>query len=370
LLDRDEEPFIENLMKDFMSTTIGMIPFVKNIYGFFSNGFDVSHFTLDTLNDVLNSSKKMFDLIGKVVKGEARNTTDIMRPFRDSLYSIGMLTGLPFRNVNNLFSGVLSKFSPELAYKYNDLFYQMNYGTNLSSAVKKDDDKLAIGIINARSNDYGITDSSKKVSEELLRLYKNGENIIPKKTSSELKYNDETYSMTNAEQKRFERVYTQSTAELEKMLSNSSYKKMTDAEKGKAISNIYSLYYNKALQTIIEKPTEAVVVKAVPPVEYSLIKAYSTKAETDKDEQGNSINGSKKRKVIQYIVNQDMNTEQKLLMIYLSNYTITDKTLIGFTEKSAKLKVTSYIKNLNISTEEKIALAEEAGFTVENGKIL
>lgn len=92
--------------------------------------------------------------------------------------------------------------------------------------------------------------------------------------------------------------------------------------------------------------------------------------EADKDKDGNSISGSKKRKVLQHIAGLEITVNQKLLLIMANGYTIQDGEIKGYSGQRAKKTVAEYIAGLNISKEEKIALAEQCGFTVKNGKIV
>lgn len=91
---------------------------------------------------------------------------------------------------------------------------------------------------------------------------------------------------------------------------------------------------------------------------------------SDKNNDGSTIAGSKKAKVINYVMSQTLSTAQKLVLIMAQGYTIADGDVKGMTAKQAKTTVAKYITSLNLTREEKTELSEMLGFTVKNGKIL
>jgi hypothetical protein len=83
--------------------------------------------------------------------------------------------------------------------------------------------------------------------------------------------------------------------------------------------------------------------------------------ESEKDEQGNVIVGSKKTQTLKTIAELKIPTPQKLFLIYMQGYTIKDGDVRGYTEARAKNVVISYIKSLNLTADEKKALIEMCG---------
>lgn len=90
---------------------------------------------------------------------------------------------------------------------------------------------------------------------------------------------------------------------------------------------------------------------------------------SDKKADGSTVAGSKKAKVINYVMAQNLSTAQKLVLIMAQGYSIADGDVKGLTAKQAKMTVAKYITSLNLTREEKTELAEMLGFTVKNGKI-
>lgn len=90
---------------------------------------------------------------------------------------------------------------------------------------------------------------------------------------------------------------------------------------------------------------------------------------SDKKADGSTVAGSKKAKVINYVMAQNLSTAQKLVLIMAQGYSIADGDVKGLTAKQVKTTVAKYITSLNLTREEKTELAEMLGFTVKNGKI-
>lgn len=85
---------------------------------------------------------------------------------------------------------------------------------------------------------------------------------------------------------------------------------------------------------------------------------YNLKA--DKDENGNSISGTKKEKVIDYINNLDIDYEQKIIL-FKSQYK---------TDDTYNMDIINYINNrTDLTYDERVAIFTELGFTVSDGSV-
>ena len=93
--DGNEISFVQDFFTDFASTTIGMFPVVKDIYNYFANDYEFSNFAYDSINSILSTTKDLFEVATKAAGGESLETSDYMKPLRNSLYAIGQITGLP-----------------------------------------------------------------------------------------------------------------------------------------------------------------------------------------------------------------------------------------------------------------------------------
>lgn len=92
---------------------------------------------------------------------------------------------------------------------------------------------------------------------------------------------------------------------------------------------------------------------------------------SDKDRNGKTISGSKRKKVVASIKGMKISTDQKLLLICASGYTLQDNDLPRMSAVSAKKRLLRYILGIKGATQaEKAKLAEMCGFEVKNGRIV
>jgi hypothetical protein len=88
---------------------------------------------------------------------------------------------------------------------------------------------------------------------------------------------------------------------------------------------------------------------------------FSTRGiESDVDKNGDTVAGSKRKKVEKAIKSLGVSQTERLLLTAAAGYSLTE---------SEKKRLISYINKLAVTKDEKIAIAEACGFTVKNGRI-
>lgn len=93
--------------------------------------------------------------------------------------------------------------------------------------------------------------------------------------------------------------------------------------------------------------------------------------ESDVDEIGNTVSGSKRKKAVAVISSLGVTTEQKLLLICASGYALKDGDIRGVSASAAKKRLLRYIINLRgLTVDERAEIAEMCGFEVKNGRIV
>lgn len=364
--------FFLDMLKDFGSTTIGMLPVVRDIYGYFVNGYEIESFTGDMLNSIISSAKSLFELATKAASGEEIKTQEYMSIFRNSLYSIGQVTGIPVRNINNTITGLVRRFSPSAAYAYTSLFYNPKYSSDIRAALKKGDYDLAETIMGMLLKDGRTGGLNEKATKKLIELYDAGYTVLPKSIGDTLTYNGEEIRLTAAQQSSFRKIYSQANAEIEAMVNSAEFASLPAEKQARAIKLLYDAYYSKAQASVLKLASDNKIImlsSAIPPSALAPHLSAISAIEPDTDKKGNVISGSKKAKVIKYVLAQKLSTPQKLLLILSLGYTIKDGDIRGVTALKAKRVVARYITNLKLSREEKTALAEKCGLTVKNGRI-
>ena len=167
-------------------------------------------------------------------------------------------------------------------------------------------------------------------------------------------------------------VYSQANAEIEKLVNSAEFATLSAERQAKAIKLLYDAYYSKAQSSVLKLANDNKIILlsgAISPSTLAPHLSAISAIESDTDKAGNVINGSKKAKVIKYVLAQKLSTPQKLLLILSLGYTIKDGDIRGVTALKAKRVVARYITSLALSREEKTALAEKCGLTVKNGRI-
>ena len=96
----------------------------------------------------------------------------------------------------------------------------------------------------------------------------------------------------------------------------------------------------------------------------------TSKIESDKDKNGNTVSGSKRAKVLEIVKAMDIPTEQKMLLFTSRGYSIKSRDFSNYSENTARNRLLKYILSLNVSKDEKARIAEMCGFKVKNGKII
>lgn len=372
--DGNEISFVQDFFTDFASTTIGMFPVVKDIYNYFANDYEFSNFAYDSINSILSTTKDLFEVATKAAGGEPLETSDYMKPLRNSLYAIGQVTGLPIRNINNTISGVIKRFSPATAYKYNSMFYNAQYGKDIKAALANGDTELADTIMSLMLDEDKAGNLSAGARKKIIELYEQEYEVLPRSVGDSVSYNGEKIELTAKQREKFKKVYGQANGYIERMLQNKSFAKLSADKQAKAIKQVYDAYYNKALaETLgVSSDNKLLLLSKFMGIEsLSIALAGISDITSDIDKNGAPVQGSKKKKVIQYLLGLNLTDAQRLLILFMQGYKISDGEYKRLTADRAKRMVISYILSLNKATQaEKAQLAQMCGVEVKNGRIV
>ena len=77
-----------------------------------------------------------------------------------------------------------------------------------------------------------------------------------------------------------------------------------------------------------------------------------------------------KKKVISYLLGQNLTDEQRLLILLLQGYTIQDREYKNYTKEQVKNKLLKYILAMKITQSEKADLLSKIGYEVKNGRVI
>ena len=370
--DGNEVGFFKDLFNDFVSTSIGMFPIVRDIYNYFANDYEFNNFAIETVNNVLSSSQELFDLATKAAGGEATDEADYSKALRDSIYSIGQLTGLPFRNFNNLVSGLMKRFAPSAAYRYNAMFYNAKYSADMKAALDAGDEKLAETIMSLLLDERGAGGLSDEARAKVKELYEKDLDVLPHAVVDTVTLNGETRKLSEKEQKIFLNAHETASREIGEMIQGKAFSALSDTAQAKAIKRIFDSRYEEARCGIFGVSTDdkfTIVSKALGITKAAPIVSGASEIVSD-ETNGKTVQGSRKKKVIAYLRSQSMTDAERLLLLYFLGYKVQDKEYRGMSAAQVQKLLAQYISKSGLARDEKTVLAEMCGFTVKNGKIM
>jgi hypothetical protein len=296
--------------------------------------------------------------MGDAMSGEYVSDQKIVKTSANILKSGASLFGLPINPIERTVSGILRGFFPTAVYGYDAMMYSPAYSADLKAAVESGDEALAEHILSTLYKNESTGVYSTPELEEVARLYSLGKtSVIPQKIGTTV--ND--VKLDRKQRARFEAIYGAASAKINELIRSEYYAELDDEQKAKAIKNLYSLYYNRA-------------VAEVAGVEWSNAQAYSRLTDNlsalfaaqayksglspYKTLRGKEV--SVKDQFVKYVENLGLNEADKLVVLYAN----------GYRDAKTKKKMLAYINSLSISEEEKTRIAERLGFALENGKVV
>ena len=356
--DDEDEDKINSILTDFAENYIGMLPFVKDVYSYLQ-GYEASNMVQTGLSNTAMAFKEMYNIIDLLASGNAYDQAQINGKLRKILLGITQMTGIPLRNLETYCKGIIEKFSPSGVYKYEKFFYDgttSSYTKELIAAIEDGDDKLADTILDSFLTEEKIPVKDRELRNVLKDLYAQGFSVFPKSVGKSITLNGETITLTNSQRNRFRSVYQEANTPIKAMVNSDLFKSAEAEIQAKAIKAIYDYYYDLALEDLtgeeVASEKDKLFYAAIPIEELAIIIKTARAMESDKDDDGNTISGSKKRKVQDYISRLNLSAAEKyMIMGYL-----------GYKNAVGKMKVKVYIQRLNMTRAEKEALLKYCGY--------
>jgi hypothetical protein len=287
---------------------------------------------------------------------------DINRDLRTLLYGVGQATGIPFRNIYNLARGAIGHFTEVGGYKLDSYFYDTKLETDLQKAIESGDNAkitYVLSLIYDEKLDQAISASQ---SKEVKRLLEADYKVLPKDMPDEISRKGKKYTLTAEQKDVFSEEYAKVNEAIDKLIESAYYQKLSDEDKAYQIDYYHDKYYEMAVNKALGfEDKNRVLYNAIGFGTYARL-AYTVKdIESDKDKNGNTISGSKKKKIIAALNKLSVSKEKKLLYIASLGYTLSDA------DQKILLK---YLNSLKLSTAKKKELADLLGFEYKNGKIV
>lgn len=251
--DKDGESSLEETTKVFgeevlKNMSYGLFPFIKEIGGVFE-GYEVSDMTVDLVNDLTEAVMNYTALVDA-------DTTTKSRAWYNMAKVMGQVLGIPVKNIVEYPTAVLRKFNVEQAVRAQNILY--NYTTTsektqMVRAYNKNQPSVVKANLSLILSKGGLSSLDRDSTMEIARLYKEGyQQVIPSGNIESFTINGQSYQLSNNAQKRFASVYDQATPEIEELISDKRYKKLSDEQKAQAIKRLYNAYYGASKAELID----------------------------------------------------------------------------------------------------------------------
>ena len=352
--DDEDDNVAVNMTVDAIGNLLGGLPFIKDIYSYFAEGYDFDNYAYSAINDMFDSAEMLFTTAGNIFEGNM-DSREVALTIKNLLYAGGQMFGIPTRNVYNIIYGLTKRISPSTAYSIDDMFYKQNYRSDLAKAIENEDEAMVATITSLMldENIGSITDSEAR--KELDSLVQKGFDVIPRSVSKKITYDGVEYELTPNQVKQFEKVYSVANEALASLVKMSQYKGATDEVKAKAVNFIYNVYYNLALQDFlgVDLETKSVLfAEAIDIEKLAIIVATANSLKADLDKKGVAISGTRKAKIQSYVNSLQLKAVEKyMIMGYL-----------GYKNTKGEIQVKAYINRLSLTKTEKAKLLEYSGY--------
>lgn len=356
--DDEEEDVIQSILQDFAENYIGMIPFAKDIYTVLQ-GYDVTNMAYSGLTNIANGLKESWNIVDLLASGKSYDQAQINGKLRKTLLGISQTFGIPLRNLETYTKGIIDKFAPEAVYKYDKFFYDgttSSYAKELNEALAAGDDKMADTILDLFLTEEKIPVKDATLRNTLKELYAQGFNVLPRSVGKTITYDGEKITLTQSQRKRFREVYQEANTVVKNLTNKTQFKDAEVEIQAKTIEGIYDYYYGLAIEDLlgvdVVSEKDRLFYKVFNLEDLMLIIKQARALESDKDEDGKTISGSKKRKIQAFINRLKLTAAQKYMIMGYLGY----KNSVGLN------KVKVYIQSQRLSKAEKEALLEYSGY--------
>ncbi len=357
--NKDKEPseIAKDTAFDALGNMLGGLPILRDIYTRFSDGYELDVFATSLMNDLLDAVEKTTNLAQKAVSGTPLSKQEVSTSIRDMIYATSQLFGMPTRNAFNLLSGITGIVNESAGYYIDDLFYKQPYKKHLQSAVENEDERM-IATITGLMIDETVGSEDAATRKAMSDLLKAGHNVLPRSFTGTITNDGEEIDLNRSEKKRFEKIYSTSDAVVADLVKLQTFQSAEPEAQAKAIRFVYDTYYNLAKDDLLGTDTEeknVLFAQAIDVEKLALIASVARSMKADTDKKGNTISGSRQKKITAYVAGLKLTAVEKyMIMGYL-----------GYTNANGRAQVQSYINTLNLSDKEKKKLLEYSGYKKE-----
>lgn len=253
--DDEEETVAEWLGEGALDNIIGMVPFVRDAYSYFADGYDTDIFVTSMANDVLKSLSKTRDIFTAWVSGENVTSEQFYSNIRSLAYSFGQILGLPTRNVYNFTTGIIRRIDEGTGKSIDAWFKEPSESDakeSIREGIEDRDESLTEYGLNQMYKKYEIEASDKALKSEFDRLLKlnatkdedDNTDYSPLgfKIPENLEIDGEDVELSAEDRKVFKNGLKSAEKSSAAMVKTYYYKQLSDKYKAYAIRKVYEYY--------------------------------------------------------------------------------------------------------------------------------
>lgn len=353
----DDEEWSDIAKNEAIANIMGLIPFGGDIYEKLL-GYEPTNMAYTALSNTVEIGQDLYEGISTLISGNYQDSVKRNAAIRKTALSMSRLLGIPTQNLESYIKGVVGHVSPGTREEYEALFKTKSntqYLKKIQQATEDGNEELADTIINIMFDSRTGKIKDDKVLAEKRALIELGYDVIPKSVGNSVTFDSVEYTLTSRQHTQFMKIYSQANDKVKTMVNTSSYQKLEDGAKAKAMNFIYNYYYNLAIEDLLGEDLETKTIlfaEAIPIEQLAMAIAQAQLYTADTDKDGKSISGTKKAKIQSFIQSLKLTATQKyMVMGYL-----------GYSNKYGEALVWAYINRLNLSKTQKQELLEMSGY--------
>lgn len=230
---------------DAANSLVNWLPYFGEIYDAVTTGFEISSFPEDKLNGLIDSFKGFVDAL----KDGGSNA--VLRASKEVVSvaaSLGL--GIPLDNLYKYLMGITRNIS-ESAYiqigKWTEGFESKQLSNYYSDAIADGREADAETALSTQYALYKTGVASENVIGEVASLGMQGYNAVARNAPDYVTDEEgEKANLTENQKAKFRKTYALSDSAVGSLITGTSYQRLTDASKAKAIKRLYDAYYEYA----------------------------------------------------------------------------------------------------------------------------
>ncbi len=295
--------------------------------------------------------KQAYTLV-TAISNAAQNPSDktARALMRQAIESASAFLGIPTTNLWKYANGIIKTFSPSTAIEMNNLLYGASPTTlakNAKEYAEKNDISTSADLYQSLYSLSKTGEISREVAVEESKLVAEGFNPIARNIPDYVQGDGgERVVLTDDQRSDFSKVYSEANKQVENLIKSAKYKNATSEVKAKEIKKVYDLYYEVARYKSLGTDPDSKLGKLL---------AYASNYDDDviatilliqqNSQLVDNARSTKKEQAIKLVNQQTMSKNQKLLVLYLMGYGVSEDNKkvvrnylisLGFTKKQAE----------------------------------